>query len=125
MVILSSTSSSSSGMGSMLIMMAVLIAIMYFLMIRPQRKEQKRIDEMLKAMEVGDAVVTNSGFYGVLIDVGKDDCIVEFGNNRNCRIPMKKTAIAQVEKPADAVAKTPEKDTKSKNSSDSKDTKKK
>ena len=102
----SSTSSSSGGMLSMVIMMVVLIAIMYFIMIRPQRKEQKRLDAMLKAMEVGDAVVTTSGFYGVVIDVGEEDVIVEFGNNRNCRIPMKKQAIAQVEKPADAVRKT-------------------
>ncbi len=102
MILASSTSSSSGGMMSMVIMMVALIAIMYFIMIRPQRKEQKRLDAMLKAMEVGDAVVTTSGFYGVVIDVGEEDVIVEFGNNRNCRIPMKKQAIAQVEKPADA-----------------------
>ena len=40
-----------------------------------------------------------SGFYGVLIDITDDDVIVEFGNNKNCRIPMQKAAIAQIEKP--------------------------
>ena len=49
-------------------------------------------------MEVGDTVLTTSGFYGVIIDITDDDLIVEFGNNKNCRIPMQKAAIAQVEK---------------------------
>ena len=49
-------------------------------------------------MEVGDTVLTTRGFYGVIIDITDDDLIVEFGNNKNCRIPMQKAAIAQVEK---------------------------
>ena len=52
---------------------------------------------LLSTMEVGDVVVTTSGFYGVVIAVEEEDCIVEFGNNRNCRIPMKKSAIAEIE----------------------------
>lgn len=55
-------------------------------------------------MEVGDTVVTTSGFYGVLIDITEEDVIVEFGNNRNCRIPMRKAAIAEVEKASDGLA---------------------
>ncbi len=82
----------------MLIWMIVLIAIMYFLMIRPQKKEQNRIRAMLADMAVGDSIVTTSGFYGVVIDITEEDVIVEFGNNRNCRIPMRKAAIAEVEK---------------------------
>ena len=57
---------------------------------------------MLNDMEVGDAIVTTGGFYGVIIDITDDDVIVEFGNNKNCRIPMKKAAIAEVEKASDA-----------------------
>lgn len=64
----------------------------------PTEKEQKRIQEMIAEMEVGDTVLTTSGFYGVIIDITDDDLIVEFGNNKNCRIPMQKAAIAQVEK---------------------------
>ena len=82
----------------------VLFALMYFIMIRPQKKEQKRITAMLADMEVGDAVVTTSGFYGVVIDFTDEDAIVEFGNNKNCRIPMRKAAIAEVEKATDAHA---------------------
>ena len=51
---------------------------------------------------IGDTVVTTSGFYGVVIDITDEDCIVEFGSNKNCRIPMKKSAIAEVEKPGEA-----------------------
>ena len=97
-------SSAAGGGSTMIIMMVGLIAIMYFLMIRPQRKEQKKMQEMLSAMEVGDAVMTTGGFYGIVIDISDEDVIVEFGNNKNCRIPMKREAIASVEKPGQAVA---------------------
>ena len=70
----------------------------WFIFIRPQKKEQKRVQAMIASMEVGDSVLTTSGFYGVVIDINDSDVIVEFGSNRNCRIPMQKAAIAQVEK---------------------------
>ena len=90
----------SSGMGMVgaIIWMVVLFGIMYFLMLRPQKKEQKRLQAMLNDMEVGDSIVTTGGFYGVIIDMTEEDVIVEFGNNKNCRIPMRKQAIAEVEK---------------------------
>ena len=90
----------SSGMGMVgaIVWMVVLFGIMYFLMLRPQKKEQKRLQAMLNDMEVGDSIVTTGGFYGVVIDMTDDDVIVEFGNNKNCRIPMRKQAIAEVEK---------------------------
>ena len=88
----------------MLIMLVALFFVMYFFMIRPQQKEQKKMQEMLGALEVGDAIMTTGGFYGIIIDIGEEDVIVEFGNNKNCRIPMKKEAIARVEKPGEAVA---------------------
>ncbi len=56
---------------------------------------------MLAALEIGDVVCTTGGFYGVLIDITDDTVIVEFGSNKNCRIPMKKEAIAAVEKPGE------------------------
>ena len=98
-MILATTSASGSGsMIMMVVWLAVMFAIMYFLMIRPQKKEQKRLSSMINEMEVGDAVVTTSGFYGIVIDITEEDVVVEFGNNKNCRIPMKKSAITQVEK---------------------------
>ncbi len=97
-------SSGAMGVGGMIIWIVILFAIMYFLMIRPQKKEQKRVNAMLSSMEVGDSVVTTSGFYGVIIDLTEEDVIVEFGNNRNCRIPMRKAAIAEVEKASASVS---------------------
>lgn len=76
----------------------IIFAFMYFIAIRPQKKEQKRLNLMLSEMETGDSVLTSSGFYGIVIDITEDTVIVEFGNNKNCRIPMQKSAIVQVEK---------------------------
>ena len=90
--------------GMMILWMVVIFGVMYFLMIRPQKKEQKRLQAMLNSMEVGDSIVTTSGFYGVIIDMTEEDVIVEFGNNKNCRIPMRKQAIAEVEKAEQASA---------------------
>lgn len=76
----------------------VIFGFMYFIAIRPQKKEQKRLNLMLSEMQNGDSVLTSSGFYGIVIDITEDTVIVEFGNNKNCRIPMQKSAIVQVEK---------------------------
>ena len=90
------TETAAAGAGGLIVMvvwMVILFGIMYLL-----KKEQKRLKAMLADMAVGDAVVTTGGFYGIVIDITDDDVIVEFGNNRNCRIPMRKGAIAEVEK---------------------------
>mgnify|MGYP003291190436 CR=1 FL=1 len=87
--------------GSILVMVAyvaIFALVMYFIAIKPQKREEKRVAAMLAELAVGDAIVTTSGFYGIVIDITEEDVIVEFGNNKNCRIPMKKEAISQVEK---------------------------
>lgn len=76
----------------------VLFVFMYFLFIRPQKKQQKEMDAVRNAVAPGDNIMTTGGFYGVVLDVVEDTVIVEFGNNKNCRIPMHKNAIAEVEK---------------------------
>ena len=101
-MLLSAEAGAAAGGGIIMIVYVVLIfAFLYFFMIRPQKKEQKKMAAMLSTLEVGDCVLTSSGFYGIVIDITDDTVIVEFGNNKNCRIPMQKSAIAQVEK-ADA-----------------------
>ena len=97
--------SSSTGMGMMgtIIWIVVLLVFVFVFMLRPQKKEQSRRNEMMSKMAVGDTVLTSSGFYGTLIDINEDTVIVEFGNNKNCRIPMQRSAIAQIEKAEDAV----------------------
>lgn len=98
-ILLSADAGAAAGGGMvMVIYIVIIVAFMYFLMIRPQKKEQKRIAAMLADMAVGDCVLTNSGFYGIVIDIADDTVIVEFGSNKNCRIPMQKSAIAQIEK---------------------------
>ena len=87
---------------STILPMVLLFGLMYFMMIRPQQKEEKKKAQMLNELSVGDTVLTTSGFYGVIIDITDDTVIVEFGSNRNCRIPMQKAAIAVVEKPEEA-----------------------
>ena len=90
---------------SMLFWIVIMFGVMYFLIMRPQKKEQKRVQSMLASMEVGDTALTTSGFYGTVIDIADDTVIVEFGNNKNCRIPMQKAAISAVEKPEEAMEK--------------------
>ena len=104
MLLSTSTTSGAGAMLSLVIPLAIFFLLMYFMIMRPQKKEQQRVKSMLAAMEVGDTVVTTSGFYGVLINITDEDVIVEFGNNRNCRIPMRKSAIAEVEKASDGIA---------------------
>ena len=96
---------------TMIIYLAVIVVFfvaMYFIAIRPERKREKQQKELLASMAVGDTVLTTSGFYGVVIDITNDTVIVEFGNNKNCRIPMQKSAIVQLEHPEGYVAPAPE-----------------
>lgn len=92
------TQSAGANWALLIVVYAVIFGGFYFIFMRPQKKEQKRVQAMIADMEVGDTVLTTSGFYGVIIDISDSDVIVEFGSNRNCRIPMQKAAIAQVEK---------------------------
>ena len=88
-------------MGSIGIIVIYVVALglmMYLLAIKPQKKQQKAQQLLMDSIEIGDYVLTTSGFYGVIMDITDDDVIVEFGNNKNCRISMQKKAIAQVEK---------------------------
>lgn len=84
--------------------MVVIVGVFYFLLVRPQKKQQKAHEALLTTVEAGDSILTSSGFYGVVIDVMEEVVIVEFGNNKNCRIPMKKDAIIEVEKAGSATA---------------------
>ena len=85
------------GMGFIVIYIVFFAALIYFTSIRPQKKERQKQQE--RSVAVGDTILTTSGFYGVIIDMTDDTVIVEFGSNKNCRIPMQKAAIVQVEKP--------------------------
>ncbi len=77
---------------------AVFAVLMYFLTVRPNKNRQKKVDAMIAGLEVGDSILTTSGFYGVVIDIMEEVVVVEFGGDRHCRIPMQKQAIVSVEK---------------------------
>lgn len=90
--------SQTAGWGIMILYVVLIIGFMYFLAIRPQKKQEKKQKEIMDSIAVGDSILTSSGFYGMVIDVTDDTVIVEFGGNKNCRIPMQKAAIVDVEK---------------------------
>lgn len=89
---------------TLILYFVVIAAVFYFIAIRPQKKQQKQHNTLLSSLAIGDSVLTTSGFYGVVIDIMDEVVIVEFGNNKNCRIPMKKEAIVDVEKTDEAAA---------------------
>ena len=96
-ILLQASAGSMSGFS--LIWIVVMLVALYFMMIRPQQKETKRKNAMLSELATGDTILTTSGFYGTIIDITEDTIIVEFGSNKNCRIPMQKAAVSAVEKP--------------------------
>lgn len=59
---------------SMLLPMALMIGVFYFLLIRPQRKKDKKVKEMLSALKKGDRVTTIGGIYGTIMNI-KDETI--------------------------------------------------
>ena len=104
-ILLTETETAAAGntTGSLIMMVLVygiFFLAMWFFFFRPQSKEKKRMAAMLSSLTLGDCVLTTSGFYGIVIDISDEDntVIVEFGNNKNCRIPMEKSAISRVEK---------------------------
>lgn len=80
------------GMG--LLMPIVLIAVMYFLMIRPQMKRTKEHRAMLEKLAKGDEVLTNGGIAGVVTEIGENFITVEVATNVQIRV--QKGAIGNV-----------------------------
>ena len=87
------------------VLIAVFGLMFYFMAIRPQKKQQKKQEELMSSIAIGDSILTTAGFYGVVIDVMDEVIIVEFGNNKNCRIPMQKRSVVEVEKPMEEESK--------------------
>ena len=93
------------GIGIMVGYIVIIIAFFYVIAIRPQKKQNAQHEEMVKKLKPGDSIMTTSGFYGTVVAVDDDTVIVEFGNNKNCRIPMHVKAIAEVESEEDSYEK--------------------
>lgn len=82
---------------TMVIMYVAIVAIAYLLLIRPQRKREKVVREMQAGIQVGDDVVTTGGMFGQVAATDGDKLIVEFGGNKNMRIPVRKTDVFKLE----------------------------
>ena len=96
--LLATKAGGTQGIISMVVIYAAIIAIFWFFAIRPQKKQQKEHHALVSTLAVGDSILTTSGFFGVVIDIMDEVVIVEFGNNKNCRIPMKKENIVEIDK---------------------------
>ena len=77
-----------------LLMPLILIAVMYFLMIRPQMKRAKEHRSMLAALNRGDEVITNGGLAGVVMDIGDNFVTLEIADN--VRVRVQKSAVGNV-----------------------------
>lgn len=76
------------------VLMLVLILIMYFMIMRPQMKKQKAVQEMLKALKVGDRVVTSGGIYGNVVGLKDDTVVLKIDDN--VKVEVARHAVAGV-----------------------------
>ena len=82
-----------------ILMLVVCFGLMYSELTILVQWYDTELKQMMETLEVGDSVLTTSGFYGVVVDkVDETTIIVEFGNDKHCRIPMEKSAIQAMEK---------------------------
>ena len=77
---------------SSLIMMAMIFAVFYFFMIRPQIKKQKKEREYRSALKKGDSVITIGGVHGKIIDIKEDAFIIEVHGGTNLKV--EKSAVS-------------------------------
>lgn len=98
-VLLQAAPSAGGGLISMVLIYGVVIGLMWFILIRPQKKQQKQITEMQNSVKVGDSVLLNSGMYGKVMDIIGETLVVEFGLNKSIRIPVLKSTVAKVAEP--------------------------
>jgi preprotein translocase subunit YajC len=73
-------------MWSSLLMIVMLFVVMYFFMIRPQRKQQKELDNFRNGLTKGQKVVTAGGIYGVVKEVNERDILMEVDGNVTLRV---------------------------------------
>ncbi|HTT68137.1 MAG TPA: preprotein translocase subunit YajC [Gemmatimonadales bacterium] len=82
---------------------AAFIAIFYFILIRPQRQQQKRHEELLKQIKRGDEVVTSGGMVGEVVHVKDDRVTIKSGE---AKVVVERRAIAKINAPAQEPAAT-------------------
>ena len=102
------TASTGGMLMSTVLYLGFFFVIMYFLIIRPQKKRDKQVAEMQSSIKVGDEVLLNTGIYGKVVDIINDLFIIELGLNKSVRIPVKQVAVAAVAAPNLTIAKASE-----------------
>ena len=90
------TPGGAGDMVSMLLMMVVMVAVFYFLLIRPQRKKDKAVKNMLSNLKVGDRIWTIGGFYGTVAALKDDTVTLTMGSLQNT-VVIKRSAVGGVE----------------------------
>lgn len=78
-----------------IIMLIVMVAIMYFLMIRPENKRKKKAQEMRDSLKKGDVITSIGGIVGRIVSVGKDTIVIETSDDR-VRMELAKWAVSSV-----------------------------
>ena len=86
---------SGTGMGSTILMIVLMIAIFYFLMIRPENKRKKQAEEMRSSLKKGDWLTTIGGVYGRVVSITDRTVVIETSEDR-VRVEFLKSAIGQV-----------------------------
>jgi preprotein translocase subunit YajC len=81
---------------SIIIMLGMMFLVFYFLMIRPQRKQQKERQDMLSKLEKNTRVVTIGGIYGVVYSVKDDAVVLKIDERNDTRITVMKSAVHRV-----------------------------
>ncbi len=97
---LTSTTGTAS-MASPLIMMVLMIAIFYFMLIRPENKRKKEAEQMRSAVKTGDKITTIGGIVGTVVHVKENRIVIETGADQ-VRIELEKWAISSNETAAEA-----------------------
>ena len=98
-----STTNTGSSLGNILtlLMIPLLLVIMYFVMIRPQRKQEKEAANMRNSLSVGDEITTIGGIIGRVVNVMEDTFVLETTKERT-RIRFERTAIKRIDRKFDA-----------------------
>lgn len=80
------TGASFLGYLPMIVILVLLIGMFYFLMIRPMRQREKRHDEMVQQLSVGDRVITAGGVYGDIVSITQDNVVVKIESGATMRV---------------------------------------
>lgn len=86
-----------SGPMSTIVMFGLMFAIMYFMLIRPQSQEKKKLEKAISELQKGDKVLTTSGIIATVVSIDKQKAVLKI--NDEVKVEFVRSAIAQVLKP--------------------------